>query len=76
MELFFDPALSGHNALVTWINDATPDLLDWAVVFLSSTTKTYTWADCPGCSLGGKVALNDGIKAPVKVKLSKAMTVS
>lgn len=76
MELFFDPALAGHAAITTWLDDATPDELDWSVVFTSTPAKTWLFANAPGCSLGGKIVLNDGVKATLKVKLNKLLTIS
>lgn len=75
-ELFFDPALAGHTAILTWLDDATPDLLDWSITFTSTPAKIWTFADCPSCSLGGKIVMNDGVKASVKVKVSKSLVVS
>jgi hypothetical protein len=76
LELFFDPALAGHAEYTSWLDDATPEEKDVQVIFTSTPAKTWQFDNCPGCTLGAKIVLNDGVKATVKYKANKLLTVS
>lgn len=68
MELFLDPTLSSHQTITGLLVE--PELTDCAIVFadLGATTWGFVGA---GFSLGGTVALKDGLKGKAAVKLSR-----
>jgi hypothetical protein len=69
-ELFLDPALAGHQALLTLIT--TPPAIgseeSWKIVFADAGASEWSFSGA-GISLGGTVALNDGLKASGSIKL-------
>lgn len=77
VELFFDPSVASHSIFTTWLNETTFANMTKVCAITFGKTPAGTWTfDGVGVSLGGKIALNDGIKANVKVKLSKTITAS
>jgi len=69
-ELFFDPAHTGHQAVLSLLED--PDNItdeNWKIVFADTDTTEWTFT-AAGISFGGTVALNDGLKASVTMKLA------
>lgn len=76
-EIYFDPGLSSHVALLTWASQSPPEKKDVSVTYPTTTPIVHTWADCPGCEHQlGKVVLNDFVKGSVKFKASKLLTAS
>lgn len=65
-ELFYDPALSGHQELLTLLT--TPADEEWQITFADSGSSTWTFTGA-GFSFGGTVALNDGLKGSFSIKL-------
>jgi hypothetical protein len=65
-EMFFDPALAGHQALLDLLT--TPAAQDWQIVFADQALTTWPFAGA-GFSFGGTVALNDGLKGSFSIKL-------
>ena len=65
-ELFYDPALTGHKSLTELIR--APAAENWKINFVDTGTSTWTFAGA-GFSMGGTVALNDGLKASFGIKL-------
>lgn len=65
-ELFFDPALAGHQALLDLLT--TPAAQDWQIVFADAGLTTWAFAGA-GFGFGGTVALNDGLKGSFSIKL-------
>jgi len=78
-ELFFDPALAGHQALLAILgdpstlmsSDANPEEMILTFADTGATAWTFTIA---GFSFGGTVALNDGLKGTFSAKLNKIPT--
>ena len=76
-EVWFDPSLSNHAAIVTWLGQTPPEEKDVSVTFKTSTPIVYTWSDCPGGELSGpKVSVNEPIKATIKIVCNKTLTVA
>ena len=68
-ELFFDPALAGHQSLLELIDDPTSYAdQSWKLIF-SDTGSTEWDFDGAGFSLGGSIPLSDGVKANCSIKL-------
>ena len=65
-ELFYDPTLDSHQDLLELLRE--PQAEDWQITFADSSQSTWTFAGA-GFSLGGTVALNDGLKANFSIKL-------
>ena len=69
-EGFLDPALAGHQALMALIE--TPPALGsetaWKIVFADVGASEWPFSGA-GFSLGGTVALNDGLKFSSSIKL-------
>lgn len=65
-ELFYDPALSGHQSLLSLLT--TPADQAWKVIFADTGTSEWTFT-AAGFGFGGSVALNDGVKASCTMKL-------
>lgn len=63
-ELFLDPALGSHEALLALLE--TPADEAWLLTFSDATDWTFNSA---GFALGGTVALNDGLKGSFSIKL-------
>jgi len=68
-ELFYDPGLSGHQDLLALLT--TPADQNWKLVFSDSSEWAFVGA---GISFGGTVALNDGLKGSIEIKLDKLPT--
>jgi hypothetical protein len=66
-ELFLDPALAGHKALIALLT--TPALCNWAIKFADAGTTTWPFSGA-GLSLGGTVALKEGLKGKFGIKLN------
>lgn len=67
-ELFYDPALAGHQAITDLIT--TPAEQDWAIVFADAdaTDMPFTGA---GVGFDISVDMNDGLKASFSIKLDQ-----
>lgn len=69
-ESFLDPALAGHQALLALIT--TPPAIGsetgWSIVFADTAASEWTFAGA-GISIGGTVALNDGLKMTGGIKV-------
>lgn len=66
-ELFYDPVLSGHQSLLALLT--TPAAQNWKTVFADAGTSEWAFAGA-GFSMGGAVALGDGLKASASIKLN------
>lgn len=66
-ELFLDPALAGHKAMIALLT--TPVACNWAIKFADAGTTTWPFAGA-GFSLGGTVALKEGLKGKFGIKLN------
>lgn len=66
-ELFYDPGLAGHQELTTLLT--APAKNNWQIQFTNTGTAIWTFVGA-GFSMGGTVALGDGLKANFSVKLS------
>jgi hypothetical protein len=66
-EMFYDPALTGHQNLTELIR--VPQAENWKIVFVDEETSNWSFTGA-GFSLGGTLALNDGLKASFGIKLS------
>jgi len=65
-ELFFDPALAGHQAITDLIT--TPALCVWNIVFADSGSTVLAFTSA-SVGLGVNVDLADGLKAPFTLEL-------
>jgi len=65
-ELFYDPALSGHQSLLSVIT--TPATTGWSITFADTAASTWIF-DGAGLSFGGTAAMNGGLKGSVGIKL-------
>jgi hypothetical protein len=65
-EFFYDPALTSHQNLTELIR--APQSESWQIAFVDTETSTWTFAGA-GFSLGGTVALSDGLKGSGNIKL-------
>lgn len=68
-ELFFDPALAGHQSITDiLLAPAIPlgeeHLIDGSITFANATPTTWTFVSS-GVGIGVAVAMNDGLKASV-----------
>lgn len=66
-ELFLDPALAGHKALLALLT--TPALCVWNIVFADAAHTVWPFTGA-GFSMGGSVALKEGLKGKFSIKLS------
>lgn len=66
-ELFLDPALSGHKSLLALLTTPAEQL--WKIIFADTGATNWPFTGA-GFSLGGSVALKDGLKAKFGIKLS------
>jgi len=66
-ELFYDPALAGHQALLELLT--TPAAENWKIIFSDTGVSEWTFSSA-GLSFGGTVALNDGLKGSFSLKLA------
>lgn len=65
-ELFLDPALSIHKTLLGLLT--TPATALWKIIFADTATTAWPFSGA-GISLGGSVALKEGLKAKFGIKL-------
>lgn len=73
-EMFLDPALAGHQALTDLLTTPT-DIEDLALQIVFADSDATEWPMvAAGMSLGGTVALNDGLKASGNFKLDGMVT--
>jgi len=72
-ELFYDPALDGHQALLTLLGAPPSTSENWKLVFADAAPTTWSFAGA-GFGFGGTVALNDGLKGSFSIKLDKIPT--
>jgi len=70
-ELFYDPALVGHQNLTELLR--VPQEESWKINFADTGTSSWSFTGA-GFGMGGTVALNDGLKASFSIKLSKIPT--
>ena len=70
-ELFYDPVLAGHQALLELLT--TPVKENWKIVFSDTDSSEWPFSGA-GISFGGTVALNDGLKGSFSIKLDKLPT--
>jgi len=66
-DFFYDPALIGHQNLTELLR--APQAENWKVTFVDTETSEWAFAGA-GFSLGGTVALNDGLKGTGSIKLN------
>ncbi len=66
-ELFFDPALAGHQAMTDII--ITPALTPWEIVFADTATTPWSISGA-GLSFGVAIVMNDGLKSSFEIKHS------
>ena len=66
-EFFYDPALDSHKDLTELLRE--PQAEDWQITFADTGSSVWTFAGA-GFSMGGTVALNDGLKGSFSIKLS------
>lgn len=67
LELFWDPALAGHQLLTDQL--AAPASRNYRVTFADQATTQKTFAAC-GLGFGYKVAMADGLKGTVKLPIT------
>ncbi len=65
--LFFDPVLAVHEALLDLLD--TPDVYDWKLIFADDASTEWPFSSA-GFGLGLTIALNDGVKAPFSIELA------
>jgi len=70
-ELFYDPALSGHQSITDDVT--TPTERAWSITFSDSTVSAFTAA---GVGFGFSVDMADATKGSVSLKLDQLMTYS
>ena len=66
-ELFFDPALAGHKAMLTLLT--TPASVVWNIIFANTATTEWLFTGV-GFGFGGSVALPEALKGNFSIKLS------
>jgi len=66
--LFYDPALAGHQALTDEVT--TPVEQAWSLTFADASTTVCTFT-AAGIGFGFTVAMADGLKADVTLKLDQ-----
>lgn len=71
LELFWDPALAGHQSITDELT--TPSEVDWEMTFADSgvTTMAFTVA---GTGFDWSVDMADGLKASISLKLDQLPT--
>lgn len=68
-EMFFDPALAGHRALLDLLDDPVTYVdQNWNLIFADAGTTNWSFVGA-GFGLGGAVALSDGLKATCSIKM-------
>ncbi|MEO1063747.1 MAG: hypothetical protein AAFZ07_20205 [Actinomycetota bacterium] len=70
-EMFFDPALAGHQALTDLL--LAPAKTAFKLIFADAATTEWPF-DAAGLSLGVAVDLSDGLKASFGLKVDKTVT--
>lgn len=70
-ELFFDPALAGHQSIVTLIS--TPATCVWKLKYSDSGPSSLTYTSA-GVQLDQKIVMKDGVKATLTMNRSGAPT--
>ena len=65
-ELFYDPVLAAHQALLALIT--APAAESWKLILADAGTSEWAF-DSAGISFGGTVALGDGLKGSGSIKL-------
>lgn len=73
-ELFFDPALAGHQTITDVLTDPSiPSmedyLVDGGITFADAATTSWTFSSS-GVGFGATVAMNDGLKGSVSFECS------
>lgn len=66
-ELFFDPALAGHKAMLDLLE--TPAETDWNLIFADTATTSWLFAGA-GFGFGGAIALPEALKGTFSIKLT------
>lgn len=69
LELFYDPALSGHQAITDDVT--TPAERAWEITFSDTTAAAFTVA---GVGFGFDIDMSDATKGSVSLKLDQLMT--
>jgi hypothetical protein len=69
-ELFYDPALAGHQAILTLLTTppATAAKETWKIIFADTGASEWAFTGA-GVSFGGTVALGDGLKGSFGIKV-------
>lgn len=71
LEGFLDPVLASFQILTDWINaPATPE--GGSITFADTASTAWTFEQA-GITLGGSIALNDGVKFTATIKLDGAI---
>lgn len=70
-ELFFDPALAGHQAITDDIT--TPAERNWSLTFADTGASVWEFTGA-GLSFGVTVDMADGLKANCSIKLDQLMS--
>lgn len=70
-ELFYDPALAGHQALTDLLT--TPAAQNWKIIFADAGPTNYPFTGA-GIGFDFAVAMNDGLKGSFAIKLDKLGT--
>ncbi len=71
MELFFDPALAGHQVVTDYIT--TPSTQDHSITFADSGTSIWEYT-VAGQAFGIAIVMDDGLKATVSQQLTGLMS--
>lgn len=71
-EVFLDPALASHRKFTDKLVNPTTAATNYKVVF-ATTTNTFPFSGV-GITVGGTVALNDGVKGNFSIKLSGSVS--
>jgi hypothetical protein len=66
-ELFLDPALAGHKAMLDLLE--TPAETDWNLIFADTGTTSWLFSGA-GFGFGGAIALPEALKGTFSIKLT------
>lgn len=66
-DIFYDPALSGHQAFTSLI--AAPVATNFKVTYVDGSTTSAIYS-CTGFGIDKKVAMNDGLTASIEIVTS------
>lgn len=66
-EIFYDPALAGHQALTDLLT--TPAEQNWKIIYADTGTTELPFTGA-GISWGNDIQMSDGLKASGSIKLS------